>query len=458
MRSAAPPVVYRAAVLLLWGLALTDTVACRGLFWDGASFLVNILDQDTFHDFYPARAHVNWVTQLPVLLAVRFGLVDMKVLAMIQSAALFALPAALYHLAMARVRGDALLLAVVLVAIAVVYLPTSFFIIGEYNVAYAAATATMAVALTGDPHGAGTRRDGVILVLLGALCLRSYEAMVYLGPLLAAAVLWTTWRRRAEDTDDIARLLGTVAGLAFIGAALVSGITMAIYWHHPHFVLVRAAVTDFWQNLQFMIPLVGLGLFALLCVLWPRWLLGRWPLAVIGLAAVLLAIVPWLRLVRPEAFLFPPSHYVARTAAGCVLWGLLATMWIHVALRHSPLALLETLRRPAVGRRLAAATLVLALAAAVPDVVLTRLWSGYLGYMRGVVATQSGLVNSNSLAMTEWPQPLFKQDWTLPALTAILRLRQSEAIVVAPPNAGDERPFDPACGTLPRLYGYAWWD
>jgi hypothetical protein len=452
--SAPAPIVYRGAVLLLWALAIWNSLACRGLFWDGAAFLVNIVDFDKFHDFYPARAHVGWVTQLPLLAAVDLGVTNLRVLAIIQSAALFALPAGLYQLAMARVRDDGLLLAIVLAIVATVYLPTSFFIIGEYNAAYAAVTAAMAVLLTSD----GGRRDSAILLLLGALCLRSYEAMVYLGPLIAVAILWSTWRKREHEPDDIARLFGTIAAAAFVGGALVSGITMAVYWNHPHFVLVRAAVQDFWQNLQFVIPLVGLGLFAAGCLVWPRWLLGRAPTVLIGIVVLLLVIVPWLRPIRPEAFLFPPSHYVARTAAGCVLWTLLATMWIHVAFPESRLALLSYLRRPEVGRRLSGATLALVLAAAVPDLALTQLWTGYLGFMRGVVVTHSGLVKAADLPMTVWPNFLFSQEWTLPALSATLRTKQAEAIVVAGPNFRDEWPFDPACGTLPRLYGYAWRD
>jgi hypothetical protein len=460
MTPAPPPIVYRAAVLLIWGLAVYNSIACRGLFWDGAAFLVNIVDLDKFHDFYPARAHVSWLTQLPVLIAVRLGVTDMKILAIVQSAALFALPAALYQLAMARVRGDAVLLSIVLAAVAVVYLPTSFFIIGEYNAAYAAAIAAMAVLLTGDLQGEGGRRDAMILLLLGALCLRSYEAMVYLGPLLAAAVLWATWRPVDEDSeyapDDIAHLLGTVAALAFVGAALVSGITMAIYWNHPHFVLVRAAVADFWQNLQFMIPFVGLVLFSLASLVWPRWLLGRGPVLMIGLATVLLVIAPWVREVRPQTFVFPPSHYVARTAAGCVLWAMLVVMWLYVALRERPIALLACLRRPEVGRRLALSTVALMAAAMVPDLALTGLWNGYLGFVRGVVVSHTGLVKSSDLPMSVWPQNLFSQDWTVPALSAVVRSRQPQALIVAPPNSADDRPFDPACGTLPRLYGYTW--
>ena len=39
-----PALAYRAVVLLLWGLAIHNSFACRGLFWDGAAFLANLID------------------------------------------------------------------------------------------------------------------------------------------------------------------------------------------------------------------------------------------------------------------------------------------------------------------------------------------------------------------------------------------------------------------------------
>ena len=161
MRAVRQVAAYRVVVLLLWGLAAYATVTCRGLFWDGSSFLVNILDHGRFHDFYAARAHVDWVTQAPVLLLSELGVRDTRLLAMVYSAALFGLPAALYHLALARVRHDAVLLGIVIAAVAMVYLPTSFFIIGEYNATFAAVTAAMAVTLTSRDSRA--RRCGVSL-------------------------------------------------------------------------------------------------------------------------------------------------------------------------------------------------------------------------------------------------------------------------------------------------------
>ena len=82
----------------------------------------------------------------------------------------------------------------------------------------------------------------------------------------------------------------------------------------------------------------------------------------------------------------------------------------------------------------------------------------FLGFMRQVVVSHTGIVRAADLPMTDWPNVLFSQEWTLPALSATLRTKQTEAIVVAGPNFRDEWPFDPACGTLPRLYGFAWRD
>jgi len=446
--------ICRGVVVLLWALAVYNSMACRGLFWDGSAFLANIADYRTFHDFYPARAHIGWLTQTPVLLAIEFGIGNTRTLAMIQSAALFALPAALYSLALVRVRADGALLAAVIAIIAMVYLPTSFFIIGEYNTTYAAMTAAMAVTLTTD---ARTWRDGAILVALGALCLASYEAMIYLGPLLAAAILWTI-RRQNKGTDGVVRLLAAIAALAFLAGAVVAGSALVDYWQHPHFVQVRAAVLDFWQNLQFIIPLVGLAIFAVLSLSRPAWLNGRGPLALSGVVALLLVATPWFRRLDPEAMLFPPAHYVARTAAGGLLAALLIGMWVVVAWRRNPPAVLANLRQPAVGRRLAAAAFMLVLVAAIPDIALTRLWTGYLDYFRGLVVDHSGVVSARHLPMRVWPQRLFSQEWTYPALSAVLHSAPGQAIVLIENDYRSNLPFEPSCGTVPRLEGYAWRD
>ena len=445
---------YRIAVLLLWSLAALNSAIARGLFWDGASFLAIALNFRAFHDFYPEREHVAWLTQAPVLLLVDLGVGNTRLLSIVYSASLFAWPAGLYHFALHRVRADAALTAAVVLALAAVYLPTSFFIIGEYNIAYAAAMAAMAVVLTG---GAARRRDGALLCALGALSIASYEAMIYLGPLLAAAILWSLARaRRDAPVDDIAALLAAVAATAFVAAAVVASVAVAEYWHFAYFTRVRAAAFDFWQNLQFVVPLVALAVLAIISFARPEWLRGRGPVVVLGVAAALLLASPLLRRVAPQAMLFPPSHYVARTAAGWLMAAILVAMWLHVGWRRRRPRLLAELARPEVGRRLAGAATALLLAAAVPDLALSRLWVGYLDYFRGLVTGHTGIVRANDLPMGQWPQRLFAQDWTYPALSALLRSAPGQGVVVIDKDYRSNPPFDPACGTVPKLEGFAW--
>jgi hypothetical protein len=444
-----PAVAYRGTILLLWGLAAWNALACRGLFWDGASFLANMLETRTFHDFYPARAHVAWLTQAPVLLLVRAGVADTHLLAVAFSAMLLAVPAALYHLALARVRDRGALLAAVIAVIAVVYLPTCFFIVGEYNVVYAAVTASFAIALTSD----GTRRrDGALLLALGLLCIASYEAMIYLGPLTAAVIVWL-----ARRSEPVGRLLALAAALAFLGAAVVSGSTVIEYWDHAHFAKVRGSTWEFWQNLQFVVALAGFAIIALVALARPSWLASRGPIVVALAAGVVLAATPWFRQIfAPDSMVFPPAHYLARSAAGGLLAVLLSAMWLHVAWPDARWRLLAMLHRPVVAQRLATAMVVLLFAGAVPDIALSRYWSDYLAWFRGIVTTRSGLVAAEELPMRQWPQRLFAQDWTYPALSVLLRSAPGQAVVVARNDYQSNPPFDPSCGTVPRLEGFRW--
>lgn len=443
------PAVYRGVVVLLWLLAAWNASTCRGLFWDGSSFLVNILELGGFHDFYVARAHVDWVTQAPVLLLSQLGVRDTRLLAIVYSATLFGLPTALYHLALARARHDAVALGIMIAVVTTVYLPTGFFIVGEYNVAFASVAAATAVALMPRDHRRG---DAILMCGLGILCLRSYEAMVYLGPLVAAAIVWSLRGAR----DPAARMLAGIAALAFAAAAVVSAATILDYWSHPHFAKVRTTSLDFWQNLQFAIPLAGFAISVALGLLRPSWLQGRGPLIVIGIAATALALTPWYRLLHPDSILYPPAHYLARQAAGVLLAALVVCLWLHVGWQRSPPAALAVLRLPAVSRRLVGAMVVLLVAAIVPDLALTGLWTSYFDRMTRLVDSRTGIIRARELPLLDWPDKLFAQDWSLPAFSAIVSRAPGRTFIVADKDYLSNPPFDPACGTLPRLAGYHW--
>ena len=97
-------VPYRVTVLLLWAQAWPARLPAAACSGTARRSSPTCWRRGGFHDFYPARAHIAWLTETPVLLLVKAGVRDMHLLAMVFSATLFAVPAALYHLALARVR------------------------------------------------------------------------------------------------------------------------------------------------------------------------------------------------------------------------------------------------------------------------------------------------------------------------------------------------------------------
>jgi hypothetical protein len=113
-------------------------------------------------------------------------------------------------------------------------------------------------------------------------------------------------------------------------------------------------------------------------------------------------------------------------------------------------------RSPEISRRLILTMTMLTFAAAVPDVALTRLWSGYLDRLQAVVNERNGIVRAETLPLHDWPNKLFFQDWSYPALSALVSRTPGRAYVVSDQDYLSNPPFEPACGLLPRLNGYGW--
>lgn len=114
-----------------------------------------------------------------------------------------------------RVKDDPVLLAAVLAAIGVVFMTASFFIVGEYNTAYAIGI-VVAVRLVTAKEELNVA-DGAFLVAVGLLAVRTYEVMIYLGPLLALMIAWTVYRIRPRPV--VATFLYLAAILPFLGGA-----------------------------------------------------------------------------------------------------------------------------------------------------------------------------------------------------------------------------------------------
>jgi hypothetical protein len=449
--AASSPTIVRLAAVLLWALVLWNVVAYRGLFWDGASMLTMIIDGGWFEwRFYSPRAHVMWLTQAPVVAAVALGVRDTSVLALCYSASLFALPTAIYHLALWRVRHQPAALALVLTVIAGVYLPTWFFILSEFQAAAAIAVAGMAIVATASPRL--TVPDSAILVGFGLVAVRSYETMVYLGLLLGVAIAWRVMT--SPGMSRSARVLGWLAVVLFVGASVVSALALAEYWRHPHFQSYRGGILQFWENLQFVLALATVLPTLAVLLVWPE-LLKRWPVyALSALPLFMLALSGELHRLAPATVIFAPSHYVARAGAGLLLLVLLAGWFLLIARPRLAPRIAATLADEAAGRRMSLGAFGFMLAAMAPDLALTSRWSEYRRTVQEVVQSRTGRVLVADTVIAEARFQPFFQDWSYPALSLMLRRTPGDAVLFVP-RSNHPWKLNPEVW-LPTLEGYAW--
>jgi hypothetical protein len=383
--------------------------------------------------------------------AIFLGITDLHLLARLLSIGLFALPTALYTLALVRAKDDPVLLAAVIGAIGLVFMTTSFFIVGEYNTAFAIAIVVAVRLVTARRL---TLLDGLFLAVISLLAARTYESMIYLGPLLSVMVLHTLWRMPQRPWAPTTLYLLSTVG--FIGGMAVAIRSLVKPWSAEHLDETILTATNFWQNLQFDLAMAA----ALVVVVWglvrPRDLLSNKPYRWAGLLLMILALSPLLALsdtlVRPLA----KSQYVARQAAGMVIVTIVLFIWFYGSLLGDKFAVFATLRTPEAARRFLVFAVVVVLAILPSDIYLTRTWSSYLDVVRTEVLAKGGVIAFEDSPLSRHPYDLLVEAWILPSQSLALRAKRGDGIIAPPRDFKSWQPFPP---TDPYPLGkYTWRD
>jgi hypothetical protein len=379
------------------------------------------------------------VGQAPIMTAIFLGVTDLHLLARLLSLGLFALPTALYHLALVRVKDDAVLLAAVIAAIAVVFMTTSFFIVGEYNTAYAIAILVAVRLVTAERL---TLVDGLFLAVIGGLAIRTYEVMLYLGPLLSAMVVWAIWRAPARPWLPTTLHLLSIAG--FIAGMFVAIGSLTRPYSVEHLDETIQTATNFWQNMQFDLAVAA----ALVVVVWalvrPHDLVRGKPYRWAAVCLVILALSPLLMLgdilVRPLA----KSQYVARTAAGLIIASIVIFIWAYASNVRGKLPAFVVLGTQEAARRFLIFALLILLAVLPSDIFLTQSWVSYLDAMRTTVRGHDGVISFEESPLSRYPYDLLVEAWILPSQSLALRAKQGDGIVAPPKDFNAWQPFPPA--------------
>jgi hypothetical protein len=442
---------YRSAIGLIWALALWHSWLCRGLFVDGSAFLLNIVRHEWFFDFYPPRLYAMIAAQLPIMTAVTLGQTDLHVLGRLLSLGLFGLPTLLYTLALLRARHEPVLLAVLIAAIGAIFFTTSFFIVGEYNSAYPLALLVAVRLVTAERLTIG---DSLFLLALSALAIRTYEVLIYLGPLLALMVLWQLWRMPRRPIVACALHLAAVA--CFIAATAVAVDSVVHPYSEEHLAETYFAALNFWQNMQFDFAFGAVLIVAVWALVRPEHLSGTAPYRWASVIVALLALSPLLALsdtlIRPLA----KSQYVARTVSGLIVATMVIFIWCYNAPRFRKWRTRVVLQTPAASHRLLGFACLVLLAVLPSDILLTLSWDSFLKTFRGTVVTHSGIIAFEDTPLSRPPDFLLVENWVLSTQSLVLRSKYEDGIVTTPKGFSDWVPFPPL--EPPNIGRFYWRD
>jgi hypothetical protein len=197
-------------------IGFMGVLAGRGLFADGANFLLHILNSKDFYVVDRPRLFVHLITQFPLILSLRAGVDSLNTLVLIHSASLIA-PVLICWLIAFLIHFRTKYFWPLVIGFSLSYLTSGFFAIGEYNLTYALAALCLALLLQSNSKIIGQ----LALVLASFALLRSYEAMVFLGPPLFLIALHNLLQRE-KDSLFIQKLGLSLAAFLFSAASTIS--------------------------------------------------------------------------------------------------------------------------------------------------------------------------------------------------------------------------------------------
>ena len=427
-------------LVVLWVCGVAYSGLSCGLIGDGSYYLFDAVTVGPYKDVGHERAVPNLLAQLPLAAAIAAGVTDLHGLARLQSLGWFALPAILYSLAVLRTRRDPLHQACVVVAIAIVFMTSSFLIVAEHVAAYSIATMTAAWIVTAKRLQVG---DGVVLLVLAAMSTLSHEVFVYLGPLLAAMTVWAVWRTPIRSSVAAATYLA--AAVVFVASAVLAWRSITTFEDQAYFASASAEAWDFWKNPAFDLASVAALVIAGFALVRPADLATVRPWILV--APLLLALVLLPLLVLTSGTFGPPFAYsqnITRFAAGPVLVAIILFMWRHAS----------DGTRPPAARRLLSFAALLFLATLPWNATLAVLFASYLHEVKAAIDGRPGVIAYEDTGLSTKPWLLQGEAWSLPLTSAILRKSAADGVIAPPRGYAGFLPY--AVTDLPSLGPYHW--
>ena len=405
-----------------WGAALTYSAAtARSLYGDGAWFVLqHLLSPHHFNDYDTQRTFASLISQTPILFGQRLGFDSVASYAALYSFGVFAIPALLMVAALALVRKQPPLFAMLGLSILIYGFGVNF-INSEANLFFGFVLFSLAILAY---HGPAPILRGFVLPVVAIALLRAYEGMLLVGPSL---VLWAAIAvTRSEDYRERIGLM-LAALLYFLGVIIGLGGFLSPRDPNNAAGFLSDAIA-YLSNPHAFLLVAGLVVIPGIC--WPsrRFMISS------AVASALLGLGFLLGITRLEGFYSFSIYYQNRTFLVLFLPIFVGIMLVVFAFRPA------WFRASVAGPGYALFLIPLAFAL-MGDAVGTYRWSTYVETFcselrRPAKPLERVEALKQSGARTAW-------GWTHPTMSALLRDRGSQAVVANEPGAFGWEPFDP---------------
>lgn len=429
----------QAAVLLL---GVVGSVCLTGMFADGAHFLHGVLVNDGFYYGNANRVFVATLTELTVVVPLRLGVTDLAALTLLHSVGLVLIPTVVWAAALWLHRTSNLFWWFVMMYVCA-FGVTGFFAVGEANLTYAAVALAAAVIVQDGPI---SLPQAVAVLLIGLVLLRSFEAVMFLAPILAVGWGLRMRRRSAPLVPGMrgSRVVSVVALVVILVAGVTTAITAYLSLSGGGTFDTAASPARLSRDPRLIISLV------VLCGTVLAMSLQRWPVLsrVAGWCAVSVSLLgfalPIMPTVLPSVdgdWPYPWMYYQARIAAGV----LVAILIVVVMLLRFSARLVES----AQGMTLLGLWVIpLALLVGIGATYVTSCaqFRSWIDDYASVVRTHQGLIPFEESGIN----PRYAWQWTNPTVSLLLWDRPDQGVVLNRADYTGWAPFDPQT-VLPAL-------
>ncbi len=458
-----PIYFYGSVIALLLSLYFLHVIYAvienRFLFADGVHFFVHILEHvNIYTGGRPEqRLFADSLTQAPLLIAIKAGIRNFPTLGYIYGSSFFLPYMVCIIIWMWATRLQTEYMIFLFVFLFASAMNSEFFIVSESHAAAAVYFSLIPLILYKEPWNPSTV---LVAIILAAFSLRSYESMLFFGPILAVMALWRglecrSFRARAAWVCFACWFIasGSIPLLELMYPAEPEGITSGTFAHQAFSLLHDNMLSVFFGSVDRHYS-GTLSLFAIILLgvaymksptkekLFP---FAIWTFAIVcAVVLVLLYLIPELMETR--------LHYKARTL-NVIIPALLGVVLFIIKVKSIEL---DT----DFFRRGFTIVLVLGMFQMTWHALATRQWAGYLKVFTTELDAHKGLllyddsildnrrVGHQSIANMNW-------SWTMPEMSIVLAHNGVVETIINDPCGVGWQPFDPSkAEQLPDLSRY----